>query len=131
MHYKVLIGNLTPQYTYLGGQLSTTSNGDTTIVGQFLSNGTAIFVRVYSYPPLIDSFTLSSDSSLLCFLMQDVSYLNIFIISASDLSVISQIRSDSIFCSDPRCRIIYDSANSYIYFYGVNANNQANIGYTE
>ena len=131
MHYKVLIGDSTPQYTYLGGQLSTTSYGETTIVGQFLSNGTAQFVRVYSYQPVINSFTLSSDSSLLCFLMQDVNYLNIFIISATDLSIFNQIRSNSMLCNDPRCRIIYDSANSYIYFYAMNASNKAYIGYTE
>ena len=131
MYYKVLIGDLTPQYTYLGGKLSTTSYGDTTIVSQSLSNGTAIYVRVYSYPPLIDSFTLSSDNSQLCFLMQDVSYLNIFVISAVDLSTVNQIRSDSMLCNDPQCRIIYDSVNSYIYFYAVDASNKANIGYTE
>ena len=131
MFYKVMIGTQNPQYTYLGGKLSTNSYGDITVVSQYLPNGNVLVVRGYTLPPIIDSFTLSSDSAYICFLMLDGSSLNLYVLQASDLSVYNQYKSTSLRWNSTQCKLIYDSINQLVFFYGSDASNQAIIGCTE
>ena len=131
MNYKIMIDSLSPQNTFIGGRLDSASYGIITAVMRYDSTGSIQYVVENQYPPIVKSFTLSSDENYICYILEDSSYLNIYIRSTSDLSFLFQLRSSSLSWTSPHWRLIYDSSQAIIYFSATINTNEVAIGYME
>ena len=131
MNYKIMLDSQSPQNTFIGGLLDSGSYGTITAVMRYDSTGVLQYAVENQYPPVVKSFTLSSDENYICYILEDGSNLNIYIRITSDLSFQFQIRSSSLTWTSPHWRLIYDFSQSIIYFTATFNTNQAAIGYME
>ena len=129
--YKIILDSQSPQNTFIGGRLDSSSYGEITVAMKYSPTGSIQYVVENQYPPVVKSFTLSSDETCLCVILEDSGNLNIFIRSASDLSFMSQIRSSSLSWISPHWRLIYYPSQAIFYFTAIVDNNVAAIGYME
>ena len=91
-----MLDSRSPQNTFIGGLLDSSSYGLITVAMRYNSTGSIQYVVMNQYPPVVKSFTLSSDDNYICYILEDSSNLNIFIRSAVDFSFQFQIRSSSL-----------------------------------
>ena len=69
-----MLDNSSPQNTFIGGKLSSTGYGEITVVIKYDSNGGMINVNSINFPPVINSFIISSDGTYIIFLLNDNSF---------------------------------------------------------